>query len=515
MGETRDPALPGASDPSASTSEGSRARVAPMALAALSGTLYGMALAPEAPPALAWLALAPLFVACASARPPVAALCGVVYAVVATALLASWFPGMLRSFFGASLAGSWLGWLGLALLVNGIPYALLGAWLAWRRRRGAVAPLAVAAAWLAAEWLRAHGPVPNPYALLATSQLGTPFAQSADALGVFGVGAVVALGGACMAALFVPGLRGARPARDLGLALGAVAAAFAYGSWRGSLSYGDGEPVPVTVVQPATDTAAGSQRLERLLALTVPHGEDERRLVFWPESAVDFYLREDGAERDRVLATTRASGAELILGGSHYRYAEPAPDYFASVFLLREGRVAGRYDKGRLVPFAEYAPLGPWLPAAARLRPGDHVRPLAASGASVGAFLCGEVLFPEIARRLARAGATVLANPSNDDWFGAEAPARHQLRAAALRAIENRRPLVRATRSGYSAVIDATGRAVAVSVLGAPQRLDALVEPSSVATPFQRAGFALAPAGAGLGILAASWPRRRHRGGTS
>jgi apolipoprotein N-acyltransferase len=518
MGETRDPAFL-IDRVRSSTSHRARSGLrVPVMLAMLSGALYGMALAPDAPPILAWLALAPLFAACAQARPPVAALCGAIYAVVATALLASWFPGMLQSFFGLTPAGSWLGWLALAVLVNGLPYALLGAWLAWRRRRAAPSPLLVGAGWLAAEWLRVHGPVPNPYALLATSQVGTPFAQSADALGVLGVGAVVAIGGACLAAIAVPGLRGPRPARDLPLAAGVVAVVFAYGSWRGGLHYGDGELVRVTLVQPAStpygDGDGSSRALERLLALTGSAEPADSRLVFWPESAVDFYLRESGGDRNRVFALASTPRTELILGGPHYRYGEPSADYFASAFLVRDGRVAGRYDKRRLVPFAEYAPLGAWLPAAATLRPGARSRPLPATGAAVGAFLCGEVLFPEVARELSLAGATLLANPSNDDWFGAEAPARHQLHAAALRAIENRRPLVRPTRSGYSAVIDARGRPVAVSAFGVAQQLEARVEPSSATTFHQRAGFALAPASAGLAILAASRPRRRHPGGT-
>jgi apolipoprotein N-acyltransferase len=406
----------------------------------------------------------------------------------------------------------------MVVFVNAPPYALLCGWLAWRGRIRALAPLVVGAAWLAVEWLRAHGPVPNPYALLAMSQLGTPFAQSADALGGFGVGAVVAVGNATLAALVAPGLRGTRPTRDLALAVVVVLAAFVYGSWRHALSYGEGEPLHVAVIQPAAAANAGPERdgrsLDQLLALTRSVSDDEPLLVFWPESAVDFYLREAGDERERVLAATRSSSAELVLGGPHYRYAEPAPDYFASVFLVRGGGIVGRYDKRRLIPFAEYNPLAPWLPAsAAQLQPGETSRPLQARSASIGAFLCGEVLFPDVARRLSLAGATLLANPSSDGWFGAEAPARHQLQAAALRAIENRRPLVRATKGGYSAILDAYGELVASSVPGVATLLEARVRPSAVATPYQQLGYALAPCAVGLVVASSAWRRRRSESG--
>ncbi len=486
-----------------------------VALAALSGALYGLALAPGVSPVLAWVALVPLLVASARVGVAMGAVCGLLFAAVATGAVASWFPEMLRGFFGLSPAGSLLGWLAAALLVNGPPYALLCGWIAWRARVATVAPVLVGAAWLTAEWLRVHGPLPSPYAPLATSQLGTPLAQAADAIGAFGVGAVVVVGSAGLAALVVPALRGARPARDLAIAAGLVIGALAYGGWRGSLDHPHGEPLRVALVQPAPvpgarATDAGGGSLDQLLALSERARAREAGLVFWPESAVTFYLREPGPDRERVLELSRSLRGGLVLPGPHYRYAEPAPDYYSSVFLLQNGRVTGRYDKSALVPFAEIAPFGGWPRPVTDYRPGLEGRLLRADGAAIGAFLCAEVLFPEIARALATAGASVLANPSNDGWFGAEAPARLQLGAAALRAIENRRPLVRATTGGFSAVIDAQGRILAAGDRTRADLIEATIHPSTVRTPFQRVGFALPVLAAAL-VVAASLPRPRHR----
>jgi apolipoprotein N-acyltransferase len=478
-----------------------------LALATASGLLYGQALAPRAPAAIAWVALVPLFLACRRTRPAVAAAGGVAFAVAASALLASWFPTTLERFFGASTALAWLGWLGLAALVSAPALALLCAWLAWREARAPVAPLAVGAAWLVAEWLRSYGPIPNPYALLATSQVETPFAQAADVVGVFGVGALVAAGNAVLAALVARLLLRDGPAprlaRDVALTALAVIATAGYGLWRESLPAPAGPSLRVAVVQPApASDASQAPALDQLLALTEAARARGPALVFWPESALGFYLREPSPERDRLLAATTAA-PELVVGGPHYRYAAPEPAHFTSAFLVREARIAGRYDKRRLVPFAEYAPLGGWLGGAARLAPGDAVRPLPARDAAIGAFLCAEVLFPDVARALARAGATVLSNPAKDDWFAAEAPAQHQLRAARFRAIENRRPLVRAASGGYSAVVDARGALRAVSAHGASALLVTDVAPSSAATLYQRLGFVVAPAAA-LVVVAAS-----------
>jgi apolipoprotein N-acyltransferase len=87
-----------------------------------------------------------------------------------------------------------------------------------------------------------------------------------------------------------------------------------------------------------------------------------------------------------------------------------------------------------------------------------------------------------------RRGAEVLANPSNDDWFGSAALARHLLDIASVRAIENRRYLVRPTSTGFSAVFDPYGHAVALSRFGAPEVLTASVYPSRAITPYQRWG---------------------------
>jgi len=101
--------------------------------------------------------------------------------------------------------------------------------------------------------------------------------------------------------------------------------------------------------------------------------------------------------------------------------------------------------------------------------------------------VCAELAFPSVARELARDGAEILANPSNDAWL-APVAAEHLLRVARLRAIENRRPLLRATPTGVSAVIDAHGAVVARSRFGAAQVLEASVRGSRAATLVQRFG---------------------------
>jgi apolipoprotein N-acyltransferase len=466
-----------------------------------SALLYAMLLPPYEASALAWVALVPLLVVLASSSPLRAFGYGGLWALCATIAVAWWFPAMLERYFDVSGSTAWLGLLGLGLLVDGLPYAVFGLWVGWGARRGVLSPLTVGAAFALTEWIRANGPVANPFAQLAYSQSGTPFAQSADLAGPYGVGMLIVAANVAVAGLLVPSLGGRRPLRQVGLAAAAVALAFGYGHWRLSQEFGHGETLQVAVVQGAVarelewDRGTRDENLERYLSLTQQAALRAPDLVFWPEFAVDFYLREATVHRARLLDGVRAIGADLVLGGSHYKFSERGEeertDYFNSVFVVdSRGRLrTDRYDKRRLVPFAEYGPFGDTLRAKTAVYvPGGEPTLLEVRGVPLGAFICGEALYPEIARELSVAGAELLANPSNDYWFGHPQAAAHQLQVASLRAIENRRYLVRATSTGISAVVGPHGRALVRSTGQGPEVLHASLRASRAVTPYQRVG---------------------------
>jgi apolipoprotein N-acyltransferase len=79
-------------------------------------------------------------------------------------------------------------------------------------------------------------------------------------------------------------------------------------------------------------------------------------------------------------------------------------------------------------------------------------------GNSFGVFICYEAIYPGEVRRFAAGGAQLLINISNDGWFGRSAAAEQHLRMARVRAVENRRWLVRATNNGLTVSVDPYGR---------------------------------------------------------
>jgi apolipoprotein N-acyltransferase len=407
-----------------------------------------------------------LFCAAAVLVPPRrAALAGLVWALTATLCMCTWLPDAIARFFGVT---AFLGWLALAavgLAPVGLPMAALAAWLSWTARRGALGPLGAGAAFGLAELARTRAWPGLPYAELGASALPDALRQAADVIGVVGLSMLVAACGAALTALFVPAMRTRRASLEAAALAAALVACAVHGNRQLARTFGEGRTLSVAAVQAGSvEEAARSVELTRGLET---HNVD---LVVWPEHAIGDYLRERTPEADAVRALSRELRGDLLLGSPHWRWADPGPRYFTSAFLLHGGAVLGRHDKTRLVPLAE-----------AGYTPGEHVHVLDGDSARVGALVCAEVLFPEIARELVRGGAQLLANPSNDAWVPRRVT-EHLLRVAALRAIETRRYLIRATPTGVSAVIDPHGHVLARSDGAGAAVLEAGVRRSRAAT---------------------------------
>jgi apolipoprotein N-acyltransferase len=154
-----------------------------------------------------------------------------------------------------------------------------------------------------------------------------------------------------------------------------------------------------------------------------------------------------------------AIGMDPPLSGDLWRY------YNSAVIVGADGAKVGRYDKIHLVPFGEYIPYKDLLFFAHKLTGrvseftrGDSRKTFRLNGHRYGVFICYEAVFADEVREFARLGAEVFVNISDDGWYGdTSAPWQH-LNMARMRAIENRRWLLRDTNSGVTAAIDPYGR---------------------------------------------------------
>jgi apolipoprotein N-acyltransferase len=231
--------------------------------------------------------------------------------------------------------------------------------------------------------------------------------------------------------------------------------------------------VPVAVIQPNLavgsqwrSDAYGSQLTETLQLTWDAAQQGDPRIAFWPESALTFFLEEEPAYRRAIAAVLARADLELVLGGP--RVSDPkaaAPDYYNSIYALDpRGATRGRYDKQQLVPFAEFLPLRRLDFLRRRFervrvfRHGAPSPPLPTRAGPAGVLVCNEAMYPEVARARALEGAAYLVNPSNDTWIRSAVWADRMLDLTALRAVEERRYLVRASTAGPSAIVDPWGR---------------------------------------------------------
>lgn len=491
-------------------------RTAPFLLTALSGALYAIALPPFGVDVFGWVAFAPLFVAVAAVRPGRAFGLGMLWFLVASFGFASPMPHLISAYFDVPWSVGAIVFLGLTI-VFGPLYGAYAAWVSWLAEHRAANPLVAAAGLATVEWTRTSAGSIFGWALAAHTQTpGSLVLQSADIGGAYLPGMVLTAAAFAIASWFSPALLAERKGLwNVGVGL-TVIAALAYGGIARPAEPASEDGLRVAIVQGGIPHEArwqpegAGEDLDHYLDLTEETELFEPDLVVWPEYAIAFNVRPRSEERARLFEVTADGGPDLLLGAPYHRGLSP-PILQNSAFLLHDGKLAGRYDKNELLPFAERSPWPGWITFdRTQYTPGRNASPITTSDISVGIFLCSEGLRPGMARRVTANGATLLANLSNDSWLGTHAAARMQLRSTALRAIENRRYLLRATGSGKSALIGPDGGVLVSSEYGAPDTLFGVVEARTGRTLYNRHGDMLAVLAlvlAGLGSLRA---RRRR-----
>jgi apolipoprotein N-acyltransferase len=462
--------LPGGPSPG----PGRRSRQA-LALAVLSGVLRFLAVPGYGQWYLALVFYVPLLLALGGERdrvsPGRAFRLGWVMALAGNLGGYHFLVGMLRDFSGFSLPLVLFFFVALCCY-QALEYAL-GAWLLERARRGGV-PL-----WVAAP--AAVAGIERVFPLLFPNYLGNAFADRAWLVQVADLGGpalltVLAMLVNVVVYQAVAAARGQGPwPRSLALATGLLlAACLGYGALREravARAMAAADKLRVGLVQvnmgiyeKHEEPAEGLRRhVEQSLGLEWQGPLD---LLVWPESAVNFYLPTDGRNLG-ALVHDQDLHTPILFGGLRSADVDGRRRAYNTAFLVdRDGRLLGTYDKTYLLYFGEYLPLGEtfpvlydWSPHSGQFTPGSHVRPLELDGLRITALVCYEDVLPGFVRRAVREGRPhLLANLTNDAWFGHSVEPEVHLGLARFRAIEHRLYLVRATNTGVSAIVDPLGR---------------------------------------------------------
>ena len=404
----------------------------------------------------------------------------------------TWVFNSIHVFGHVPVPGALAVTLGLVITLSLYP-ALLGYCLGrvYGKPSWPVLVLAFPAGWVFTEWLRSWLFTGFPWLNIANSQIDSPLAGYIPVLGVYGTSWLLAL----LSALLLAVLKNQQRLISVALLITVPVAGVLLD--RVQWATPRGEAIQVSLVQ-GNISQEDKWAPENLLSTFTRYSEltfTDRvsDLTIWPETAIPAFHDQVNDGFIAYLETElQKTGASLLTGIpvlDRQRW-----EYYNAVITL--GGEQAFYYKQHLVPYGEYLPLR-WLighaldalavPNADFSSGTDSQPLLQAAGYPVATSICYEVVFGEqIIKALPE--AAMLVNVSNDAWFGDSLAPHQHLEMARMRARETGRPMLRATNTGISAIIDHRGRITQQSPQFEIAVVTGAVTPMQGATPYVRMG---------------------------
>jgi len=452
------------------------------ALAGASAFMWFLSFPPAGLWALGFVALAPLFILAAR---------GQGWRPLAWAFAGGWAANGACIFWLRHT--TWAGMIGLAFYMA-VYWPLAAFLIGWTRRRARL-PLTVVAPvlWVALEFIRSWFLTGFPWVFAGHTQYPNRLLlQAADLGGAHLVSWLVVLvsGLAADLALATWPSRRRRLAWVASVAV-VLAASHGYGAARLAAYRSLPGPQVALVQGNVPQSLKNEAAAPSLIRMLIDHQRlslkaAQADLILWPETMMPVPLNrvlgpqppaEDtwGGLAARALREIGAkTGAHMLIGALAEETA-PERHYNSAYYISPQAKLLGRYDKMRLVLYGEYTPLKRFFPFLQALRP-PIMGPDLSAGESrevfelswgqgrtsrFGVTICYEDAEAGHQRAFARQGVDFMANLTNDGWFLDSAELDMHLAVCGFRAVETRRPFVRAANTGISSIVDATGRAVA------------------------------------------------------
>jgi apolipoprotein N-acyltransferase len=456
--------------------------------ALLSGISLAFAFAPYDIGLLAWVSLALLIGAAVGVGPGRGFLYGWIHGLAFFASSLPWIYTVMHVHGGmdAPLAAAVFV---LLIAVLSLCPGLFAAGVAWCGRRSvARACLAAPFLWVGSELIRRYElGLGFPWNLLGyAGAMHLGLLQLATITGIYGLSFVLAGANALLAWVLLTRTRTAWLGGIVAAAL--IVSAVLVGDQFVPLERPDYEAVlvqtnfPQSTSYPADWLDAHNAELNELETISTEAAHRTRGVVIWPECPAPFYWQDPRfTARLSRLALTLANN--VIAGVVDWK---PGPKgalepYNSAVMVDPAGHRVFSYDKIELVPFGEFVPWRRWLTFANTItaevgdfRRGSEFSVGQLPGGSFSVFICYEAVIPDEIRRFVKNGARLLINLSNDGWFGRSAALEQHLAQARVRAVENRRWILRATNTGFTVSIGPYGR---IEAALPPGRRAALIAP--------------------------------------
>lgn len=452
-----------------------RALLQGVMLAVLSGVLLSAGFLVETLFFTAWFALVPLLLALEGQERGRAMLLGLITGFVTHLLGFYWLVETMVRFGGIPYPISLILFLLIATVFGLIHllFALGYYWGSQGMRLGSLGQaLFIAALYTTVEFLYPHV---FPWRLGNTQIAWLSLVQIADVTGVYGVTFLIVLVNTLLFQSIIPFRKPDMTFPWRGIMLTGVLLGFTagYGFWR--LNHiraleDNAQKLRVALLQPNIPLTQkysrrfAEEQLQILGDLSQQVITQGAQLVVWPETAYRYWVPTD--TEMIPLPLTAPPSSWFLIGANTFTERPNRRENFNSALLLSaQGQILGRYDKHELLMFGEYIPFENIFPflkgistAIGEFTPGSGEVILSIpEGPIIAPLICYEDILPPLSRQAVRQGAHLLINLTNDAWFGpTRAPYQHEL-LARFRAIENRRPLIRATNTGVTSIIHPNG----------------------------------------------------------
>ncbi len=430
-----------------------------------------------------WICVGVLLLSVIGASGRVAFECGFLHALLFVVTSVPWIATVLSVHGGLSIAGGW----GVLLLIATAWGGLVGGFTLVvhriSRRSLELACIAAPFVWVTFEFIRAHLPeISFPWNLLgyaAASNLG--LAQIATFTGIYGLSFLAAGFNALLA--WTVASKNMVLRRRLGIA-GAATATLAIAMALGPNLVPQAKAqhfaravqlnFPEVPDYPADWFAQNAAQLQEVEKMSLAPSPEKPDLLVWPEAPAPFSFED--SQFAKVASNLAIHFSHSFLAGAiewktPVDPADRVPPgqlaaYNSALLIDPQGQRVFVYDKIHLVPFGEYEPFPLIQRVVAHLsgevggfhKGNNYAVGRLPDGHTFGVFICYEAIYPGEVRRFAANGAQLLLNISNDGWFGRSAAAEQHLHMVRVRAVENRRWIVRGTNNGYTVSVDPYGR---------------------------------------------------------
>jgi apolipoprotein N-acyltransferase len=480
------------------------------ALAALSFPKFNLSF-------LGWISLIPLFFVLHNKSPKQSFLLGFLGGIAFNAILIYWIPAVPAHYGNLSIGMSLLIYTAFVFYL-----ALFWAFFSWsfakiQRTFPKLIFLLAPFLWIGFEYILTHLLTGFPWGLLGYSQHANLwFLQLASLAGIYGLSFILVL----FQSLFVYSMIHRR--RIPFFLVFILVVLLHFGGW---MVMKNNPPMEksfqASVIQGNVSSEIQWDQLSDFqirdifnqhVNLSSEANKQGSEFIVWPEFSVPLCFSCSyniyPEFKHKLYRFAQESGSTLLLGTTETVYSQQLPLYYNTALCLHPDQSISQYYKIHLVPFGEYTPykkifsfIEKMTHAIGELSPGKTLVLHPFKGKKFGSPICYEIIFPNLVRKFVKKGADFLVTITNDGWYGkSSAPFQH-FAIAVVRAVENRRFLLRSATTGVSGIIDPYGRILSRADLMTQTYLTERIAPLDTLTPYTRFGDFLPLLSLTLGVV--------------